>query len=577
MAKKAFDPIAEGATLDEEFDPLKEGASLIEENEPSKESRVDNRNLLQKAGGEAQKYINAPIEASGLPSLASGFIQGLGNAAKGVGNLGIKAKNLFTKNQTPEFKAYDVAPHNAPAIAGEFASYFGPGMMAKGLGAVNALEVPSHIKNIEHISNAINKVKNMIGKSPQSLQKSVNALSNIGKGAAQGAIFNPEDQGLGAILGGGGSALGMGLSSGVPFGLKKAGLLRGKPGRETLENINYEEVKPTIEAAKRQGIDLTPAEAAGSGYIGGQEGRYLRTSKGAIEGEKSSKERIKQEKGLINSLLNNIYDKSTASDNKISDLYKTAYKWNMKQEVVNKLKSDSLINEAFEKVSKDKVWQRKLEGAPENNFAYLDKVRRSLSDEEGKLLRSGEKSKASEYTDARNTLTEIMDNSSSAYKKARAEAQRKIIRSQVQKKLNTSEIKGSDFYNKIIKNENKFDDLVSSLKNVPEAQQQLRDMKLIFKDLVNPSKPKQTAYQSASSTNQARGSLEKAIQMWDQVFNKERNYESVKFTRNMDKWVSELQEARAKGNKARTESVLSDILGKAFASGLNVAKEGSKE
>jgi hypothetical protein len=61
------------------------------------------------------------------------------------------------------------------------------------------------------------------------------------------------------------------------------------------------------------------------------------------------------------------------------------------------------------------------------------------------------------------------------------------------------------------------------------------------------------------------------------MFNKNRNYEAVKFTRNMDKWVSELQEARASGNKKRTEYVLSDILGKAFSSGLNVSKEGLKE
>jgi hypothetical protein len=115
------------------------------------------------------------------------------------------------------------------------------------------------------------------------------------------------------------------------------------------------------------------------------------------------------------------------------------------------------------------------------------------------------------------------------------------------------------------------------LKNVPEAQAQLRDMKDAWHSLINVEKPSTSSYQSEKGLNQARGSLQKIMEVYNSMFGKKKNLESVKFVRNMEQWTKELQQARASGSKSRTESVLSDILGKAFSSGLNVTKEGLKE
>ena len=569
---KAFDPIAEGASLAEGFDPMAEGAYLVEQ-------PVDNRNLLQKAGGFAQRNINAPVEdiMRQANEMSSGYLQGLANIGPGLYNLGAKGANMLPGVNIQEKKGFHFAPKTANAMAGELGSFFGPGMLGK---VPEIASIPKHIESIPMIANAIKKAGDLFGKTPKSLQKSINALSKptgaITKGAAQGAIYNPEDQGLGALLGGGGSALGAGIGAAAPSVASKLGFGKA-PGRETLEHLQYSDVQPSVEAANRLGTPLRPSEASRNPYIGGQEGRYTRTSEAAYENVQQGMERQASEKKAINTFLNDIYDKSTASKNKISNLYTQAYRWNLKPEVVQKLKSDPLIEDAFNAVANDKAWLRKMEGAPENNYAYLDKVRKSLGDQENKLIRAGEKSKAAEYTDARNSLVDLMDSSAPVYAKARAEAQKSIIRSNIEKKLKKKEIRGSDFFKKIIENDQEYNKTLSSLKNVPEAQAQLRDMKEAWHSLINVEKPSTSSYQSEKGLNQARGSLQKVLEIYNAMFGKKKNLESIKFVRNMDQWTKELQEARMSGDKKRTESVLSDIMGKAFGSGLNIAEEGKKE
>jgi hypothetical protein len=541
------------------------------------EKPKDNRNLLQKSNAAAKKYINEPLQDIGNQalSLGAGAAQGVANTGAGVRNLTAKAANLLPGVNIPMAKSVDIAPNNINSLIGQFGgSMLGGGAVAKG--AERAMEIPKHIQSIPTIANAINKIKGSLGKSSGSINKIMKFTKDIGKNAIAGAAVNPEDQGLGALFGGGGAAAGKAIGAAAPAIGNKLGIGE-KPGRETLEHLQYSDVGPSVEAANRLGTPLRPSEASKNPYIGGQEGRYTRTSEAAYENVNQGMERQKSEKKAINKLLTTIYDKSTASKNKISNLYQQAYKWNLKPKVIDKLKSDPLIAEAFDTVATDKAWLRKMKGAPENNYAYLDKVRKAMGDQENKLMRAGEKSKAAEYTDARNSLVKIMDKSAPVYAKARAEAQRSIVRSTIEKKLKKEEIRGSEFFKKIIENDQEYNKTLSSLKNVPEAQAQLRDMKDAWHSLINVEKPSTSSYQSEKGLNQARGSLQKIMEVYNSMFGKKKNLESVKFVRNMEQWTKELQQARASGSKSRTESVLSDILGKAFSSGLNVTKEGLKE
>lgn len=428
------------------------------------------------------------------------------------------------------------------------------GMMGMGLPRAGIMGSLKAVQGIPHIGKVLEEAMRA---SPI-----LNKLVDVGGRGTEFGLYeaaeHPESQLTHGALGFGLGAGLSGLGHGVPAVVNKLGFGK-QPGEEVIKGLKYEDVAPGVEAGERLGRPLSPAEATGNPFLGGLQGRYPRTREAAAENVDIGMKNIKSEKKSINKLLDTIFDKSTASNNKVRDLYQTAYKWNMKPEVVNNLKSDPLISEAFETVSKDKAWQRKLEGKPENSFAYLDKVRKELSDQEGKLLKSGEKSKAAEYTEARNNLTNVMDDSAPVYAKARAEAQKSIIRSQIEKKLKNGEIKGSEFYKKFIRNENKFNDLHSSLKNVPEAQSMLNDMKQSWHSLINVEKPSSASYQSEKALNQARGSLNKALEIWNQIIGKKKNLEAVKFIKG-DAWVKKLHDAQKTGDKEKIEKSVNDIM-----------------
>lgn len=474
---------------------------------------------------------------------------------------GKMANVLLPKNmQIPKLNVANklspgVSPESAKADEG-FGGMLGMGLPRAGvMGGLKALQgLPSIGKVLEHAMKA----------SPI-----LNKLFDVGGRGAEFGLYeaaeHPEQSGTRGALGFG---LGAGLSAlghGVPAVANKLGFGK-QPGEEAIEGLTYGQVAPAVEASERLGTPLRPSEASGNPFLAGLEGKYPRTREAAFENVELGMERVGQEKSAINKLLNTIYDKSTAANNKVRDLYQSAYRWNMKPEVVNQLKQDPLISEAFDTVSKDKAWQRKIQGAPESNFAYLDKVRKALGDEESKLIRSGEKSKAKEYTEARNNLSNVMDNASPAYKQARAEAQKSIIRSQLEKKLKTGEIKGTEFYKKIIKNETKFDDLVRSLDKVPEAQSMLKDMKTAWHSLINVEKPSSASYQSEKALNQARNYLDRTIELWNKLTGKKKNAEAVKFIRS-DAWVKKLKEAQNTGKKENVDTAVNDIMMKVLPVG----------
>ena len=541
----AFDPIAEGASLvEEDFDPISHGASLVEEKAPLEKKKKGLFDFdVKKAEEEFSKTSGEALKAA--PYVLQGAIKEPFKMANVL---------LPKKHQIPT--DYDLAGKVSKGLSPEAIkeSESLGGLLGMGLPRAGVM---TGLKGLQSLPNIGNVIKKAMEASPI-----LNKLFDFGGRGAEFGLYeaaeHPESQ---AVSGGLGFGLGAGLSGlthGAPAIANKLGLFK-KPGEEALKGIEYSQVAPAVEAGERLGRPVSPAEALSDPYLGGLQGRYARTQKASQENVRIGKENIQKEKEAINKLLDTIHDKSVTSNNKIRDLYQTAYKWNMKPQVVNQLKSDPLISDAFEAVSKDKAWQRKLEGKPENSFAYLDKVRKELSDQEGKLLRSGEKSKAAEYTDARNSLTDVMDNASPAYKKARVEAQKSIIRSQMEKKLKTGEIKGTEFYKKFIKNENKFNDLHSSLKNVPEAQKMLSDMKDSWHSLINVEKPSASSYQAEKAISQSRNYLDATLEMWNKLTGKKKNAEAIKFVKG-DAWVKQLREAQKTGEKEKVENAINDIM-----------------
>lgn len=422
----------------------------------------------------------------------------------------------------------------------------------------------------------------------------VGRLASIGKESLAGGLYGLTQSPQNKLLGG---AEGAGISGGINALTqlatarnpvvnaitrnlinipKKLGLTTKGAGLETLEHLNESDIIPAIEASKRLGTPITPAEASGNPFVGRIEGQFGRTGESAAEKTRIGLERINKQKNAINDLLDSIYDKKLTSTNKIKDLYTDAYKHDLDPSIVNVFKQDPIIEDAFKQVSKDKAWRRKLSGIPENNFAYLDKVKKVISNEESKLLRAGENEKSSEYTDARNKLLEVMDSSNPNYKIAREEAQKSIIRSQLQKSLNTSEIKGTNFYNKILRNENKFNDLINSLKNVPEAQSKLRDMRLAWKNLINVETPRAASGKAETSMSAPREAIRALIDIFHEVVGSKRNLEALKFIHSGE-WEKQFKNIASIKDKQKRTDELINMLGRLTSSQMISNSQGRED
>lgn len=558
--------------------------NLLSDDEDHVELTKPKKRLLDRAADATEKYINQPFGDASL-----GLAQGVANIAPGAANLAIHARNGLTGSDVEPYKGFSFAPDSTAAKVGEFSSYLLPvGGLAKGASrAVGLLEHPAIRKSLEAATEMASRSPRISG-----------LVGTAGSGALQGAIYNPENQTTGAALGAGGNIIGNianagnpilkaigrasfgGLSGGAigyynngiegakkgaeygagiglvaPTLLGKLGIGKGAAGRELLPYADEKAIS-AAEAGNRLNTPITIAEATGNPYVGKLEGGFGRVGESSAEKTKIGMERVAKQKTAIDDLLDTIYDKSSASKKKIADLYTAASKWNIKPEVVEEFKQDPVIAAAFDRVGSDVAYQRKLKGVAHNNVAYLNQVKRALGDMEGSALKSGEKTRAEEFKDARTQLVETIDQSVPAYKDARMEAQKSIIRSNIQKVLNNKEIKGTTFYKSVLQNDEKYNQLVSSLKNVPEAQAKLKDMKEAWKNLINIETPRSASGRAEGNTSAVRETIQHIFDLIEEATGSKRNKESLAYIHGGE-WHKDAEEiSKLKSRKERSNKYI---------------------
>ena len=594
---------------------------LFAENGIEPEQKGQGRDLFEENGIDVPKEEGMVTPLFGTPVAdPAKDLQRLKGLAQGAENVGIGYANLIPGVNIDKAKWAGESPEAGEGeTAADIGSYFLPGGIFKG--GFKA------ISKIPEIGNALHKALPFIKHRPV-----LNFLSKLGIGAGEGALAgavqsSKENQGEGAAKGagwgagtnalaqllrvknpiasaairslvGGGAGLGVneltgyghpaqafGLGAGAGFvapnAMKSIGL-GGKPaGLETLEHLTPQEVAGPVAAGNRLRTPITPSEASGNPFVGGIEGRYGRTGEAAAEKTRIGQERIVKQNEAIDDLMNTIYDKSTpqaaaASKKKIEDLYQKSYKWNIKPDIAEAFKIDPVIGDAFKKVASDSAYRRKLQGIPENNFAYLNQVKRALGDMEGSALKAGEKDRAAEFKAARKNLVETMDKSVPDYARAREEAQKSIIRSNIQKQLRKKEIKGSTFYNTILKNDDEFNKLNDSLKNVPEAQDKLKDMRLAWKNLIDIEKPKNKAFREETGLNQSRNWASKLVDMWNEMTGAKRNIQALKFIHSPD-WDKGFDKIRQIKDKQKRNDALAELLGKLVSATGTAESKGKQE
>lgn len=542
-------------------------------------------NPIPRNAQEMEQYKKHASEQS------AGMRQGAINSLIGMANLlpkvNIPKQNFVADNEYGK----------SGEVLGELGTYFVPGGIAssftKAAGAIPKIghQINALVKGIKE-SKKLNPIAKNIGAGSEgaifsaanepSEDKENAALTGYGFGAGTNiasqmlSTQNPFVKSLGRMLAGGGvgymadgkegAEYGAGAGFLAPSILNKIGIGKIKPGTEGISHLNQAEVKPVLEAANRLGTPITPAEASGNPYVGGIEGKYGRVGEAAAERTNIETKRILSQKNAITSLIDNIHDFSPSSQNAITNMYRSAYQWNIKPTVINQLKQDPIINQAFETVKNDPAYQRKLNGIPENNIAYLDKVKRSISDKEGSYLNQGEEQKAREYTNARNDLTDLMDSISPDYKQARALSQNKIIAKQLKKGLGQKEVTGTNFFNKYLRNDNQFNELFNSLHNAPEAQANLKDMKLAWRNLINVGTARAASGKAETSMSGARESFTKLIDIWDEMTGNKTGVEALRFIHSPE-WEHEFKNISLMKDQKERDKRMIDLMGRAASYG----------
>lgn len=365
----------------------------------------------------------------------------------------------------------------------------------------------------------------IISKGIKSIPKVGSLLSRVlGEGITQGAYSasqSPENRGESATIAGlstapfsvaahaigtanplartiGRTALSLGLGAGSaeaahnlgasPTYSLLAGLGAGIGGNKFLnknaliekmtKGVKPEVAQERLDLAKKIGLDyLTPAEAGLSPMAARAQGEMSR-GKGAPTMYEKSAQRVESERKAIGGVLNNIYNEEKMGP-QISELYQKAGGTKVPDEVMGKFSDNAVVSRAIKNIERKPAFQESLKDVPKNSIAYWDLVKQSIGD----LEQAAPNNEARIIGKTRKELVDHLDNLSPEYKSARGLYERKATREGLEQVFDRKEINGKNFY-QALASQDKFDDLMHHLRSVPEAQDKLKAMRVIFKDLI---------------------------------------------------------------------------------------------
>ena len=204
-----------------------------------------------------------------------------------------------------------------------------------------------------------------------------------------------------------------------------------------------------------------------------------------------------------------------------------------------------------------------IKDVPENSIAYLDHVKKAMDDMINTADRQGANSEARIMKQTRDDLLKTTDTLVPQYKQARQQAERKIARRNLESKLNEADIKGTNFFRKALQNDKNFDEVMHSVRNAPGAQQQLKDMRLVFRDLINPPTVRTAAGLAKTSMTKERSSTQAWINQLKEIYtNGKYDKAAIELITN-PKWADRLHAAAQATSKEKSISKFVVLLGKA--------------
>ena len=517
---------------------------------------------------------------------------GLKDPAIGLLNMGRQFANVPHKlsgGKIPELSPsnYDFGkllgvenPDSGDKLA-QMLSQYGPAMAIPGVGLGRAGQVLSKIPAAgKYLSKAVSEAI------PQGLYSGAQAQQHEGMAAAEAAgtqvplsiltqlmgSKSAKVKNIAKLIGGSASGLlGRETAKGLGFGetgsdlaaivlgaLGARGMDSNKDRFERLANgANNPLATKKLAAAERLGLDyLTPAEAGESQIAASPQGGLGKTEEGEQLLHEKLKGREDSERRAINKTLDMIYSPEKM-DKQVEDAYKSINEVNLPQEFPLQYKDNEIINEAKSAVENTPAYKESLKALmPKNvklkpiqqdpqatSLVYWDHVKRAMDDMVNKAERAGNNNEARIISNTRRDMRDQMDAAFPEYADARSLYERKMVRQGLEKVFDQKEINGTNFY-RALASQKKFDEVLGHLKNAPEAAENLKDMRLIFKNLLGERTIKTAKGKEEYGMNQSRSSgafLENAL---EHIFTKGGNDKAaINFITSKD-WQKQLQDIK---------------------------------
>lgn len=255
------------------------------------------------------------------------------------------------------------------------------------------------------------------------------------------------------------------------------------------------QIEKRVAAARRLGLSfLTPGEALLSPFQSRKEANVGHSIKGEKLLYSKGSNRAGSEQRAIENLLDTIYDKKELSPEKKA-AYDSAMESHVPQEFIDKWLQNENVKKAIKQMESESEYKQELGNTPKTSFRYWDHVKKVLADIEKGHMKPGstKKFKLGSVTKTRNQMVDEMDNINSKYESARNISEREFTRNDLENVFDSKDMTINNFWS-LLKSEKKFNDLMKKLDEFPEAQQKLRDIRLLSNDLIPFDESIRSAY-----------------------------------------------------------------------------------
>jgi hypothetical protein len=235
---------------------------------------------------------------------------------------------------------------------------------------------------------------------------------------------------------------------------------------------------------------------------------------------------------------------------------------NLKSSQKEKIKTNNeIINSAIKNMHEKPAFREKLKNIDRNSIEYWDQVKKSLDD----MMENSPKEEASLIRREKNKLVRKMDEISPEYKEARALEERKFARQTLEKAFDKTNINSGAAFFKALRSKKDFDKLMHNLRNVPEAQEKLKDMRELFKDFRDISTVKRVTGLEQVGMKQDRNDFAALKHAFENMFTKGKfDKEAIEFITSKN-WDKQLQEINKITDRQKRMAKIIEVFGKGVA------------